>query len=95
MLTPNNQTRITGTAEQAVLAGRGVLFGIVPEATTTGTVTLRDNTALGGAAFHTCAVGLTQQGKFFSENGVRFNNGLTVQLSVGTDAVTVIWAPTP
>ena len=92
---PYNQTRVTGATEVLVFAGRCALIGIFPEATTTGTVTVRDAAAIGSGATpeHTAAIGLTQSGKLFSDFGVRQNAGITVTLSVGGDAVTVVWAP--
>jgi hypothetical protein len=93
--TPHNQTRITGTGEQQVFTGRGVLVALIPEATTTGTITCRDGQAGTATAFHTAATGLTQSGKQFGQHGVLVPDGLTVQLSAGTDAVTVVWEPKP
>ena len=96
MLPPYNQTRVTGVTEVLIGAGRVALIELLPENTTTGTITLRDAAAIGSGvtAFHTCAVGVTQLGKPFSD-GIKLMAGLTVQLSAGGDAVTVIWAPYP
>lgn len=93
--TPHNQTRITGTGETQVFTGRGLLVALIPEATTTGTITCRNGKAGTATAFHTAATGLTQSGKQFGARGVLAPDGLTVQLSVGTDAVSVIWEPMP
>jgi hypothetical protein len=78
------------TAEQVAIAGRVRLYAIRPELTTTGTLTLRDSaTAAASPAVHVAAAGLTQAGKGFQ--GVVFNNGITIQQSVGTDLTTVIY----
>jgi hypothetical protein len=78
------------TSEQVVFARRCRVFGINPELTTTGTITLRDSATAGGAnVIHVCAIGLTQVGK--SLEGAVFYNGLTVQLSVGTDLTGVTY----
>lgn len=95
MATPNGKagTRTTGdTNENVIHAGRCVLYGVYPELTTTGTITLRNAAAAGAGApavKHVAAIGLTQQGKQF--DGVLFENGLTVQLSVATDLSLIVW----
>lgn len=91
-----NMTRTAAnTNEQVIFAGRCVLHALLPEATTTGTITLRDSaTAAGSTALHIAAIGLTQAGKDFKST--IFNSGLTVQLSAGaTDRVAVLWSPSP
>jgi hypothetical protein len=90
-----NQTRVTGATEVLLSATPARIIAIIPEATTTGTVAIRDAAAIGGGStpMHNCAIGLLQAGKQFAEWGVRLGNGLTVQLSVGGDAVTVVWGP--
>jgi hypothetical protein len=89
-----NYTRITGDTNEHLISAVPVrLHAVVPEATTTGTVTLRDAVATGGSVtMHIAAIGLTQAGKQFG-SGVRTIAGLTVQLSAGTDAVTICWSP--
>lgn len=78
------------TNEQLIHAGPCLVHGIYPQLTTTGTITLRNTaTAAGGAAKSVSAIGLTQAGKTFG--GVRYDTGLTVQLSVGTDLCTIVW----
>lgn len=80
------------TNEQVVFAGRCILFGIYPEKTTGGTITLRDSaTAAGATAFSVSAIGLTQAGKEFG--GIVCNLGLTIQLSDATDLTTVVYVP--
>lgn len=88
-------TRTPGdTVENIVHVGPCVLYGILPELTTTGTITIRDSaTAAAVAAKHICAIGLTQIGKDFG--GVRFNAGLTVQLSVASDLSLIVWEAAP
>ncbi len=75
------------TTEQLVISGPCVLYGIFPELTTTGTLTIRDGAAADGSGTTkiVCAIGLTQVGKSFGPKGVRFDKGLTIQQSVGTD----------
>lgn len=82
------------TAEQVIHAGPCVLYGILPELTTTGTITVRDSaTAAAAGTVHVCAIGLTQAGKDFG--GIRFNAGLTIQLSVATDLSMIVWEAAP
>ena len=92
---PFNQTRVTGASEVLVAGTRCALIALIPEKTTTGTVAVKDDSAVSGSttAVHTSDVGLTQQGKYFGTFGVRMANGITVTLSAGTDAVTVVWVP--
>lgn len=78
------------TTEQVVIAHRVRLLAVIPELTTTGTLTLRDSaTATATAAVSLTAIGLTQIGKEFY--GMVFTNGLTIQQSVGTDQCTVVY----
>lgn len=87
--------RHTGTTnETMVFPGRCILLAIIPEATTTGTVTIRDTpTASAGPVDHLAAIGLAQDGKQFGPFGVECAQGISVQLSVAGDAVGVIFAP--
>jgi hypothetical protein len=81
------------TVEYVVSAAPCILLGIIPDATTAGTTTLRDAGATGGTnTIHLAAIGLTQQGKSFA-SGVKMQNGLTIQLSSAADKVGVIWTP--
>jgi hypothetical protein len=79
------------TSEVVVCAGRCRLWGLRPNLTTTGTITLRKGAAGGSDVFSLSAIGLTQAGKDF--DGVVIPNGLTIQQSVGTDLCTVIYEP--
>jgi hypothetical protein len=90
-----NITRLTGTTSETVInAGRTVLLAILPDATTTGTVTLRNSaSAVGAAAVSVAAIGLLPPGKQYGPAGVVFGDGLTVQNSVTGDAVLVVWIP--
>jgi hypothetical protein len=91
-----NGSRTAGnTTENVIFAGPCVLFGVFPELTTTGTITIRDSaTAAAVTPLHICAIGLPQAGKTFGDQrGVFLANGLTVQLSVGTDLSLIKWAP--
>lgn len=92
-MTPNPKigTRTPGAVtEFLVHSGPCVLYGIYPELTTTGTITLRNGAATGGSDVrHVAAIGLTQAGKQF--DGILFEKGLTIQLSVATDLTMVVW----
>lgn len=90
--TPRALTRLANsTGEQLIRTKSGVLWAILPELTTTGTITVRDGAAAdaSGTIIHVCAIGLTQAGKTFW--GFQFLKGLTIQLSVGTDQCAIIW----
>lgn len=92
----HNITRISNDTDETVISTeRCRLIALIPEnATTAGTITVRDAAEIGGSNIkHICAIGLTQVGKSFSQRGVKMSNGLTVQLSDNTDDVAVIWAP--
>lgn len=77
--------------EQLVTTGRVRLIGILPELTTTGTITIRDGSVAdaSGTIIHVCAIGLLQSGKPFY--GLIFNKGITVTQSVGTDQMLVVF----
>jgi len=91
----SNLYRHTGTTDETVIStDRSRVIAILPEDTTAGTVTLRDsNTADDSDPVHIAAAGLPQTGKMFSQRGVKFATGLTVQLSDDTDVVLIVWAP--
>lgn len=95
MQAKKNFTRTpAATTETLIYSGRCVLYGVYPELTTTGTITFRNTAAAsGGTVAHVCAIGLPQAGKAFE--GVLFDNGLTVQLSVNTDLSMIVWEPYP
>lgn len=85
---------VGNTAEQVVCTQRCLVFGIVPELTTTGTITLRDDAATGGANVkHIAAIGLLQSGKSFGGHGVLFERGCTIQLSVASDLTIIMFFP--
>lgn len=77
------------TGEQVVFAGRCRLIALIPELTTTGTVTLRNGAVGGSDIKHLAAIGMTQVGKEFY--GPVFPAGLTIQQSVGTDICAVVF----
>lgn len=85
----NGTRSAASTSEQVICATRCVLYGIYPELTTTGTITIRNGEA--GTTKHVAAIGLTQAGKTFG--GVVFDKGLTVQQSVDTDRHLIVWEP--
>lgn len=94
--TPASGTRTANsTGEQLIYSGPCVLYGLYPELTTTGTLTVRDGAAAdaSGATKHVCAIGLTQAGKSFGPKGVFFQKGITIQQSVGTDLTLVQFEP--
>jgi hypothetical protein len=94
--TPARGTRTpAATSESLIHTGPCVLYGIYPELTTTGTITVRDSaTAAGAGTVHVCAIGLLQAGKTFAE-GFFFAKGLTIQLSVATDLSMIVWEAVP
>lgn len=82
------------TSEQVLCTGPCFVWGVRPELTTTGTLTLRNDNAANGAAgaiLHVAAIGLPQAGKDL--DGALFTKGLTIQQSVGTDQCHVTWEP--
>lgn len=83
------RTAAVGT-EQLIRAGRGVLWAVLPELTTTGTITIRDGALADGSGtiIAVCAAGLTQAGKLFL--GAQFLKGLTIQSSA-SEQCAIIW----
>lgn len=80
------------TTEQVISALPCWVYGILPELTTTGTIILRNSaTAAGATPLHTCAIGLTQNGKLFGAWGLYFDTGLTIQTSAATDITLVLF----
>lgn len=82
------------TAEHVICNGPCWLYAVLPDLTTTGTITLRDAAATGvgaSAVIQLCAIGLTQQGKQYGAYGVLLPTGLTIQLSVATDLSLVVF----
>lgn len=75
------------TSEQVICTVRAYLWLVVPELTTTGTLTIRNGA--GGDTKHVAAIGLGQAGKMFG--GALFEKGITIQQSVGTDQCAIIW----
>lgn len=89
-----SQINITRTeavvTEQVIAAGRARLLLVIPELTTTGTLTIRDAAEAGGSNVkHVAAIGVPQTGKVFG--GADFPNGITFQQSVATDRCAIIW----
>lgn len=84
----------SATSEQVLCQKPCRVWGVRPELTTTGTLTLRNDSAANGAAGaikHVCAIGLTQAGKDL--DGALFDKGLTIQQSVASDLCHVTWEP--
>ena len=95
-IAPSNGTRVTGsTSETLIYSGRCILLALLPNNTTTGTITVRDGGAADGtgATKHVAAIGITQNDLQFGPYGIVMGSGLTVQNSVAGDAVTVVWMP--
>lgn len=93
----HNYTRVTGITTEVLISAAPVrLHGIVPEATTAGTITVRDAAGTGGSnVAHVAGIGFTQQGKNFGTDGARMNIGLTVQPSSAADSFMVVWSALP
>ena len=92
--TANISRTAADTNEHVIASGKAILYGIYPELTTTGTITVRDASATGGSNIkHVCAIALLQAGKTFGPKGVLFPSGITVQLSVNTDLSAIVWEP--
>lgn len=95
-LNPSNSTLVSGvTTEQLIFSGKAVLLAILPNNTTTGTITLRDGALANGTGTtkHVAAAGATQNDIQFGPYGVIYGSGITVQNSVAGDGVTVVWMP--
>lgn len=90
-----NGTRLAGnTNDQVIYLGRCKLYGIYPELTTTGTITVGDHATTAATNIkHVCAIGLLQAGKTFGPDGVLFETGLVIDLSVATDLALIVWEP--
>lgn len=79
------------TNEHVVCDKRCRLYGLRPNVTTSGTITLREGRTTGGSAvFSISAIGLLQAGKSFDGLVV---DGFTVQLSNAADLSTIIYEP--
>lgn len=104
---PYNYTRISGVStEQLItpppnLAMFGALKhpcvfgGIIPEATTVGTIIVKDTPSVGsGEAVleHTFAIGLAQTGVLVP-GGIKMTQGLSVTPSSASDSFLVLWYP--
>lgn len=85
------------TAEHVICAGPCWLYGLTPDLTTTGTITLRNakTTGVGASAvLQLEAIGLTRPGvSFGGGQGTFFDTGLTVQLSVASDLALISYEP--
>lgn len=90
-----NGTRLTAvTTDQVIYAGRCKLYGIYPELTTTGTITVGDHATTAATNIkHVCAIGLLQSGKDFGPDGILMQAGIVVDLSVATDLALIVWEP--
>ena len=88
-----NLTKVTGATEVLIASSNARLISIIPQGTATGTVAVREASAIGGGSTARWTVPTT--GTVFTpgDAGVSFAGGLTVQLSVGGDTFGVIWGP--
>lgn len=80
----NALTLVTGATEVLIAPSNAKLIKLIPQGTTTGTVTVREDAHIGGGtpARWTNAAATTTD---FGADGVMFMGGLTVQLSVAGD----------
>jgi hypothetical protein len=87
-----NLTLVTGATE-VLISPSARLIAIIPQGATTGTVTVREATAIGSgnpARWTAPSAGTNFGG---GDAGVKFAGGLTVQLSVGADTFGIVWGP--
>ena len=87
----SNLQLVTGATE-VLISTSARLIAIIPQGTATGTVTVREASAIGSgnaARWVSPAAG----SNFVTREGVVFGGGLTVQLSVGTDTFGIVWGP--
>lgn len=81
------RTAASSVAEQVISAVRSKLLLVIPEADTTGTITLRNGQ--GGNIVHVAAIGVPQTGKVFGE--ALFDKGISIQFSAAADRAAVVW----
>ena len=82
---------VTGAAEVLILPSNARIIKIIPQNTVTGTVTLREASAIGGGGAARWVAPVT--GTDFGPYGVAFAGGLTVQLSVAGDQFGIVYGP--
>jgi len=87
-----NLKLVTGATEVLISASNARLLAIIPQGTASGTVTVREASAIGtgATARWTAPAGGTS---FGGNYGVKFMGGLTVQLSNGADTFGIVWGP--
>lgn len=86
-------TNITTATTTTVKSGSGTLVRlVVNKATTTGTITIYDNTAGSGTKIGTITFGaaLLSDPPIVADYGCRFSTGLTI-VTTGTNDITVVW----
>lgn len=92
---PNKMVLVTGGTEVCIAPANARLVKIIPQGTTTGTITIREAAAIGSGNTPKFTVAVPQAaaigGVEFSPNGVDFNGGLCLTLSVAGDVFGVIW----
>ena len=87
-----NLTLVTGATEMLIAPSNARLIAVVPQGTASGTVTVREASAIGSggtARWVAPAAG----NNFGTAYGVKFQAGLTVQLSNGADTFGIVWGP--
>jgi len=84
-----NLQLVTGATEVLISASNARLLAIIPQGTASGTVTVREASAIGTGA--TARWTAPSAGTDFGSYGVRFQGGLTVTLSNGADKFGIVW----
>ncbi len=77
------------TTETVITAAPARLRGVVADKGNLGTLTLRDSAATGGSNVK----GAVRADQDHDYHGATFENGITAQLSIGTDAVAILCRP--
>jgi hypothetical protein len=84
--------QVTGATEVLITPSNARLIAIVPQGAATGTVTVREASAIGSGNAARWVAPATGS-DFKTSWGVAFAGGLTVQLSVGGDTFGIVWGP--
>lgn len=91
MLQAQNLKLVTGATEVLIAPSNARLIKITPQGTASGTVAVREASAIGGGS--TARWTAPSAGTDFGAYGVRFQGGLTVTLSNGADTFGIVWGP--
>lgn len=80
-----------GTTSQAIKSGNGIVYGIIVNSHTSGTIKLWDNTSAASTVLcNTITLASGPQVLNFPASGVSFNTGLFITVG-GTIDYTIIW----